>query len=162
MWWRNALSLLGAALLLASCGFAPLYGPGGPGDTLHNRLELAAPTTTNEFTFVNRVETRLGRAASAPMRVDYEITTSRTGGAITADQETQRHALSGTVTYKVVDTASGAVLSTGTTQNFTSYSATGTTVATGTAERDAHKRLMVILADQMVTHLMATAETFLP
>ncbi|MBS8226811.1 hypothetical protein DYI42_11270 [Vannielia litorea] len=156
------LASLTLCFALASCGFAPLYGPGGPGDTLHGQVEIAEPTTENEFEFVARVETRLGRAAAAPMRLDYAITTRRDGLAITADQETQRYNLMGEVTYRVTDTTTGAELSTGRTHSFTSFSATGTTVATTTAERDARKRLMVILADQAVTHLLATAETFLP
>ncbi len=147
---------------LSACGFAPLYGPGGPGDTLHGQVEIAEPTTEAEFDFVARVETRLGRAAAAPMRLDYAITTTRSGLAITADQETQRYNLIGEVTYQVTDTTTGAVLSTGRTSSFTSFSATGTTVATTTTERDARQRLMVILADQAVTHLLATAESFLP
>ncbi|MCO6384526.1 MAG: hypothetical protein JXQ91_08910 [Vannielia sp.] len=151
-----------ALVTLASCGFAPLYGPGGPGDTLHGQIEIAEPTTDNEFEFVSRVETRLGRTAAGPMRLDYAITTRREGLAITADQETQRYNLLGEVTYQVTDTTSGAVLSTGRTDSFTSYSATGTTVATTAAARNAEERLMVILADQAVTHLLATAEGFLP
>lgn len=160
MWWRSAL--IGGCTLLASCGFAPLYGPGGPGDTLHGQVEIAEPTTENEFDFVSRVENRLGRTAAGPMRLDYTIDTRREGLAITADQETQRYNIVGEVTYQVTDTTTGAVLSTGRTNSFTSYSATGTTVATSTASRDAEARLMVILADQAVTHLLATAETFLP
>lgn len=156
------LAGLGLSLTLAACGFAPLYGPGGPGDTLHGRIEIAEPTTSDEFDFVARVETRLGRTAAAPMRLDYKITTSTSGLAITADQETQRYNLIGEVTYTVIDTTTGRQLSTGSTSSFTSYSATGTTVATGTAQRDARERLMVILADQMVTRLLATAESFLP
>ena len=35
----------------------------------------------------------------------------------------------------------------------------GTTVATQSAELDAHRRLMVILADQVVTRLLASAST---
>jgi len=149
-------------MALSACGFAPLYGPGGPGDTLHEQVEIAEPTTPNEFDYVARLETRLGRTPAAAMRLDYAISTSSDGVAITADQATQRYNLTGEVTYEVTDTTSGAVLSTGRVSSFTSYSATGTTIATGTARRDAHERLMVILADQTVTRLLATAETFLP
>jgi LPS-assembly lipoprotein len=42
----------------------------------------------------------------------------------------------------------------GSVDNFTGYSATGTTVATLAAERDAQERLMTILADQIVTRLL--------
>jgi LPS-assembly lipoprotein len=45
----------------------------------------------------------------------------------------------------------------GSVDNFTSYSATGTTVATLAAERDAQERLMIQLADQIFVRL-ASAE----
>ncbi|MBL3565900.1 hypothetical protein JMM59_12930, partial [Rhodovulum sulfidophilum] len=50
---------------------------------------------------------------------------------------------------------SGSVVQSGEVDSFTAYSATGSTVATRTAERDAYRRLMVILADEMVTRLLA-------
>ena len=49
------------------------------------------------------------------------------------------------------------VLLSGNVDSFTGYSATGTTVATRAAERDAYERLMTILADQIVTRLEAGA-----
>ena len=52
---------------------------------------------------------------------------------------------------------STAVLATGQVDNFTSYSASGTTVATLAAQRDAEARLMVILADQVINKLTAEA-----
>jgi LPS-assembly lipoprotein len=41
--------------------------------------------------------------------------------------------------------------------NFTGYSTFGTPVATQAAERDAEARLMQMLADQMLTRLVAAA-----
>jgi LPS-assembly lipoprotein len=41
--------------------------------------------------------------------------------------------------------------------DFTGFSATGSTVATLAAERDATARLMVILADQIVDRLVISA-----
>ena len=46
-------------------------------------------------------------------------------------------------------------MTSGTVNNFTAYSATGSTVATLAAERDALERLMVILGDQITTRLFA-------
>jgi LPS-assembly lipoprotein len=41
-------------------------------------------------------------------------------------------------------------------ESFTAFSAAGSPVATQAAERDAEQRLMTILADQLVTRLIAT------
>ena len=51
----------------------------------------------------------------------------------------------------------GAVVTQGNVGGFTGYSATGSTVATTAARTDAQDRLMVILADQIVTRLIAAA-----
>ncbi len=64
----------------------------------------------------------------------------------------------GTVRYRVIDLASKRILYEGTTENFTGYSATSLIVGTESVTRDAEQRLMVILADQVVTRLLATSE----
>ena len=46
-------------------------------------------------------------------------------------------------------------MTSGTVQSFTSYSATGSTIATLAAQRDARARLMQILADQIAQRLAA-------
>ena len=51
------------------------------------------------------------------------------------------------------------VLIVGRTDSFTSYSATGSTAATQAAERDARRRLMVILADRVIDRLLIDADT---
>ena len=67
----------------------------------------------------------------------------------------KRYDLIGAVDYVLRDLSDGRAVVTGRVENFTGYSTTGTTVATLAAEQDAQKRLMVILADQIVTRLYA-------
>ena len=61
----------------------------------------------------------------------------------------------GKVDFALRNLSSGQIEVSGNVENFTGYSATGSTVATLAAERDAQKRLMVMLADQLVTRLYA-------
>ena len=61
----------------------------------------------------------------------------------------------GKVDFILRDLTAGQIESSGTVENFTGYSATGTTVATLAAEHDAQTRLMTMLADQIVTQLYA-------
>ena len=82
--------------------------------------------------------------------------TSEEGLAINAAGDTTRFNLTGRVDYSLRDANSGTVVTSGKVQNFTAYSAIGTTVATLAAERDAIERLMVILGDQITTRLYAT------
>ena len=63
--------------------------------------------------------------------------------------------LVGKVDFALRNLSSGQIEVSGNVENFTGYSATGSTVATLAAERDAQKRLMVMLADQLVTRLYA-------
>ena len=48
------------------------------------------------------------------------------------------------------------IVASGNVQNFTGYSATGSTVETLAGERDAQRRLMTILADQITIELLTT------
>jgi LPS-assembly lipoprotein len=160
---RRAL-LIGAAALgaaaLGGCGFAPAYAPGGAGNLVRGRIEAAPPSGPLEFAFVERLEARLGRAADAPFVLAYEIDTTDDGLAITADQETQRYYLGGRIDWRVLDRDTQAVLASGRFETFTAYSAIGTTVATRASQTDAIRRLATILADRMVTELIATAGTW--
>jgi len=155
------LFLLGlAALPLAGCGFQPAYGTGGVAEKLRGRVLVDAPDDRNGFTLVSRLEDRLGRAQAPAYRLSCAIETDTDELAITTAQEITRYNVIGRVAYTLTDAGSGAVLTQGTVDSFTGYSATGTTVSTLVAERDAYERLMIILADQIVTRLIAAAGAF--
>ena len=51
-------------LALAACGFEPVYGPGGAGTALQNRVLVDAPEDRFGYFLVREVESRLGRAAT--------------------------------------------------------------------------------------------------
>ena len=76
--------------------------------------------------------------------------------AITTDEVTNRYSLNGTADFTLTDRA-GRVLAQGRVSNFTSYSTTGTTIATLSAEGGARSRLAEMLADQVVTRLLAAS-----
>ncbi|MGB8814952.1 MAG: LPS assembly lipoprotein LptE, partial [Paracoccaceae bacterium] len=78
------------------------------------------------------------------------------GVAITPENAVLRYNLTGSVDWVLADTA-GKRITGGRVESFTSYSATGSTVAGLAAEEDAAFRLMRILADQIVTRLIATS-----
>ena len=93
-------------------------------------------------------------------RLAYGVGTGVLGQAITPDGATTRYSLTGEASYTLHDAGTDAVLLTGRVNSFTSWSATGSIVATDAAdaaEEDAHRRLMRLLADQIVTRLLAQA-----
>jgi LPS-assembly lipoprotein len=104
---------------------------------------------------VREVETRLGRAATPRWGLALTTTTTEDGLAIDSEGNTRRYNLLGTTSYALRDLDSGQIVTSGKVESFTGYSATGTTVATRAAELDAQERLMVILADLVVSRLYA-------
>jgi LPS-assembly lipoprotein len=157
---RTVLSLL-LALPAAACGFTPAYGPAGPARALVGQVAIDAPTDRNGFDLVERLEERLGRNDGAAWRLGYRIETDVTGLAITPADAITRYRVGGRVSYRL-SRADGSVATAGSVTGFTSYAASGTTVSTVSARDDAYARLMVMLADQIVTRLVAASGTLTP
>jgi LPS-assembly lipoprotein len=151
---RRLLLILPFAL--AACGFQPVYGPGGSGGTLQGQLEVSEPDTRDAFLVTQRLEERLGRAGDPTYSLDLTVRSEKDGLAVNREGNTTRFNLLGEADYALTDTRTGQIVTSGSVDSFTGYSATGTTVATLAAERDAQQRLMVILADQIVARLLTT------
>ncbi|HBS50357.1 MAG TPA: hypothetical protein DEA05_09885 [Rhodobacteraceae bacterium] len=150
-------TLLALPLALAACGFQPVYGPGGTGTALHGRVAVNAPTDRNSFLLVQELEVQLGQPTDPLYRLVPRLTLAREEQAITRSNEITRYSIVGQVDYEMIRLADQAVVASGSVENFTGYSATGSTVETLAAERDAHARLMTMLADATVARLQATA-----
>jgi LPS-assembly lipoprotein len=114
------------------------------------------PTDKNGFDLVERLEERLGRPEAVRYDLTFTITTEAVGVGITTANEISRFNLKGAVDYTLTERATGRRVAGGRVQNFTAYSATGSTVALLAAEEDAATRLMRILADQIVARLVAS------
>ncbi len=121
------------------------------------QVEVDAPDTRAGYLLTREIETRLGRASNPRFALGYEIMLDAQAIAISRSNVTSRFNLLGQVTYALRDIETGAVLTAGDVRNFTGYSTTGSTVAVQAAERDAEARLMTILADQVLTRLLAEA-----
>lgn len=150
MWSYKALLI---PLALAACGFEPVNT--GAGAALRGQVLVEAPETRADFLLVQRLEERLGRGGVNVYALDHTIKLSTQGLAIDPEGDVRRFNLLGQVDWVLRDLSTGDIQASGVVENFTGYSATGTTVATLTAERDATERLMTILADQIVQRLQA-------
>ena len=153
MSWFKPLFL---CLALAACGFTPVYGPGGAGSELQNRVLVDPPVDREGFLLVRQIEERLGRTDDAAYRLSGKLTLVQENRAIDPDGDIRRFHLIGTATYELREAATGDIVRADTVDDFVGYSATGTTVATLAARRDAQERLMTILADQIVLQLQAS------
>lgn len=154
---RRAFSLGSAALMPAGCGFAPAYGPVGAATRLQGSILVDEPQDRLAYVFTRQFEERMGRANPADYGLSYSILIDEQAIAISSNNVITRYNVIGTITYALRDMESEKVLSSGKVDSFTSYSASGTTVATQAARRDAEERLIVILTDKLITRLTADA-----
>ena len=141
---------------LAGCGFTPIYGTGpeGQASTLRGRIDVAAPKDEEGFALAKRLEDRLGLPEAADLNLTAQIRLREDSLGFLPDGEISRFNVIGQVDWQLVRLGDGAQVASGSERSFTSYSATSTTVATTFAQRDARRRLMVILADRIVTDLL--------
>lgn len=150
-----ALGAMGALAGLSACGFTPALGPGAPARAALGQIALPDPTDRNEYELVRRLEERLGRAQAPRWRLEWELAVERRDVGVTATQEITRTRLVGTLRYKLRSVRSGSTVTSGEVSAFDSFSNLGSTVSTASVERDAYRRLMVMLADRLVARLLA-------
>jgi LPS-assembly lipoprotein len=156
MSWSRRLTIAAlAATALTACGFVPAYAPGGAAAALQGQVAVQAPGTLPAYMLVARLEERLGRPGAAPgFAMSYTLSTGQDAVAITPAAEITRYNVTGTLDWRLTDTATGTIAASGQTAAFTSYSATGSTIATRAARDDATDRLMTILADRTVDEMI--------
>jgi len=150
---RRAFALAGLTAL-AGCGFTPVYGPGGSASALAGALSVTVPATAEGTALGLRIEQRLGPATSGRYLLNVELTLSERDIATAADQTITRFNVDGAARWTLTDRTADSVVASGTERSFTGYSATGTTVATQAARRDARDRLAVILADLILARII--------
>jgi LPS-assembly lipoprotein len=159
MWSSSRRNLL-LMLILAGCGFKPALGTDGAAQKLMGRVWPAVPLDQYGFDFVKQIEARLGRVQVRDYDLTYSITTSTDGVALTADGATTRYNMVGIATWTLTRNVDGVRIAGGRVDSFASYSATGSTVAGVSAREDTERRLMTILADQVVARMMAASASF--
>ena len=157
LWSRRSFLLL---LPVSACGFTPAFGTKGPAEELLGTVRATDPTDKNGFDFVQHIEERLGRPTTPVYDLTYSIATNPIGVGITPDGATTRYNLTGTLTWALTRKADQKRMAGGSFGTFTSYSATGSTVAGLTAQTDASLRLMRLFADDVVARLVAASPGF--
>ena len=143
--------LLGA-LALGACGFTPALAPGGALDSLRNRVAVTAPQTIPGFALRARLVDRLGPAQAATATLAVSLDEGLDAAALSQAGDILRYNVVGAAGWQLTG-ADGTILGSGQVDGFTSYAATGSTVATQAASTDAVGRLMIILADKIVADL---------
>lgn len=154
---RGFLTAL-ACLALTGCEFTPVYGTGGQGTALDGNVAVAFASGNRGFALGQALQDRLGPPQDPAYRLSYSVSTSSERVAVTTAQSTNRFNLIGRSSFNLVRQSTGDSVVSGRVDGFSSYSASGTSVATQAAERDGYERLMVILADKIVAQLITGPE----
>lgn len=140
-------------MALAGCGFSPVFGTGGTASVMRGAIDYDTPATTAGFAMRQRLEDQLGLTQTARFQLRTTLTQTTEAAAVTPSGDTTRFHLRGTSGWELA-TLDGTVLGAGDVQSFTSYSSTGSTVATQAATDDARDRLSVALADLIVAQVL--------
>lgn len=156
MWSYNRRHFLLASVALAGCGFTPVYGPNGVGNSLQGQIEIESPENINTYNLVSYLEGRLGRTDAAKFGLSYALSTQQEGLAVTSSQTIVRYNVLGELSFALRDMISNSVVVSGKVTASTAYSASGTTIATQAARKDAYERLMVSLGDRLIERLYLT------
>jgi len=117
------------------------------------QVTIVGPDTIAGFALRTAIEDQLGRVQNPLYTLELSQRETRNVAAVSADGDTTRFDLRGTVNWTLGSTVGGRVGS-GTVQTFTSYAASGSTVATQAAEADARNRLSKALADLVVQDII--------
>lgn len=155
---RRAI-LLGP-MVLAACGFRPIYGRGSAAEAIKGKIALGTVSDRLSFEFYEQLENRLGSVEAPLFKLDVNLTVSSEGLAITQDNAVTRYNLTGEASFFLTRIDDGAVVLQDTLRAFTAYSATASAYATFVSERDANRRLAVRLADQISIRIASSAESF--
>lgn len=153
MWWSEG-ARVAVFLVLAGCGFAPAYGPGGTAAALRDAVAVEAGTSVLDARLRMAIEERLGRGSDYRLSVVTGV--DEVQAAVTQAGTISRFNLTGRAEWVLRDGA-GAEVARGEARGFTGYLTTGSTVATEAARRDAADRLAVILAEDIVARLVLVA-----
>ena len=148
-----------ALLLLGACGFEPVYAQSTSTNSVRNNFDLSAPTDRGTYQFYHNLKGQISDNPQAQYALSYTISQSATNAATDADGKSHRGVLKGSLEYRITRKINGETVKTGKVKGFTSYSALASSVASDAAGRDATKRLMKILSDNLVDELiMVTAK----
>ena len=146
-----------ALLLLGACGFEPVYAQSTSTNSVRNNFDLSAPTDRGTYEFHHNLKGQISDNPQAQYALSYTIFQSATNAATDADGKSHRGVLKGSLAYRITRKINGQTVKTENVKGFTSYSALASSVASDAAGRDATKRLMKILSDNLVDELMMVA-----
>ena len=155
MWLSNRRTFLAfSGACLAGCALQPANQMQSV-DQILSSITLETPRDRRSFYFRNALEDRLGSSYHSPRYgLSYRLSTTATRSAIVPDGRSLRRQIEGTVTFILRDLSNNAVVYSQNRRAFVGYSTNGSSATTQAAARDAERRLMQQLADEVIRDLM--------
>jgi len=149
-------ALAGVSLALGGCGFTPLYGESGVTGGL-SHIQVVAPQGRVGYLLREDLDDALGRSkGEAPQyRLEMVLDQTRSAHGLTANATAQRYELDLTVTYTLIDIASGKVATTGAVTSDVSYDSTVQPYAGIAARQDTQDRLATDAAQKIQVRIAA-------
>ena len=153
---KYLLALLLSAFI-ASCSFEPAWiTKDNKIKILWQRVDIKDPTTSNEFRLNRYLASRIGDANDTDFFLEYELFTETKRTALSFDGKAYRIRISGEVKFNLLNSGKDMILFSSSVKDSLSYSDAILTVTDQASERDAYKRLMVLLGDRIVDELLSS------
>lgn len=158
---RGATALLAGIglLVLAGCGFEPLYGAkengGGPVYEMSRIKVLTITSRTGQIlrnNILERINTR-GQPAKPAYLLDVRLNTRTQGAAVRRDESFSRRNFFATARYFLLAPDGKTIFRRGEVTTFTSFNVFQSRFATDAAQTDAQERAMEDLAEKIRTDL---------
>ena len=164
MWWsrrRLVAALAALPLALGACGFSPLYDEGSPAAGMGGRVEVGVIDGAPGLAMRERLVTRLGPPAAPSHRLAVTLEFDTVGVALTRESVTPRFDVVGRAGFALVPVEGGPPALEGQVRAVTGVSApdlpAATAFAVESAQRDAERRLAVLLADRILMRMALSA-----
>ncbi len=158
---RRSLFALCAAFTVAACGFEPTYKTGSAARSVHGDIEINLIESIDGFALLQELEALIGAGGPQSTYVlDAGILTTQSELIIDTATAVTRITLFGKSNFKVTRRSDKEVVYSGDVETEVAFSQTSTAVASDSARRDAHRRLMTNLAAAIAAELEATAQSW--
>ena len=133
--------LLSPALLLAACGFQPLYGKGGVAPAL-SAIQIEVPQGRTAYLLKQQLEDQLARDRSVPPRYRLALTVGqfRAPRGVRVNNVANQYEINLSVAYTLVETGTGKAIASGFVPVEVSYDSADPPYAGVTAEQNGEER----------------------
>ena len=153
---KNLFVLL-FGMFIASCSFEPAWiAKDNKIKNLWQRVDIKEPTTSNEFRLNRYLASRIGLARDAEFFLEYELFTETKRTALSFDGKAYRIRILGEVKFSLLHSQKDTILLSSSVKDSLGYSDAILAVTDQASERDAYKRLMVLLGDRIVDELLSS------